>query len=229
MAGKRVSGRFTAQDHGRITAAVAAAEQATDGEIVTIVTDWSDHYHDVSLYYAGAAMLVVLGLFAFFPAWLDALLSLFTGGWGDPEHHLKLALLVAIQAVVFLAIRFGFEALPGRGVLIPGAVRGRRVRRRAVQFFKASAEQRTAARVGVLLYLSLAEHRAEIVADQAIVAAVDDGIWGEAMVALVDKVRAGDPAGGMADAVTQIGAVLATHFPKTAADTNELPDRLIEL
>ena len=87
----------------------------------------------------------------------------------------------------------------------------------------------TAARVGVLLYLSLAEHRAEIVADEAIVGKVDDGVWGEAMVALIDRIRAGDPAGGMADAVARIGTVLAQHFPKTESDANELPDRLIEL
>jgi len=98
-----------------------------------------------------------------------------------------------------------------------------------VQFFKASAEKRTAARVGVLLYLSLAEHRAEIVADEAIVGKVDDAVWGEAMVALIDRIRAGDPAAGMADAVAKIGTVLAQHFPKTEADVNELPDRLIEL
>src|SRR5690606_19331851 len=121
------------------------------------------------------------------------------------------------------------EALPFRGALIPAAVRGRRVRRRAVQFFKASAEKRTAARVGVLLYLSLGEHRAEIVADEAIVARVKDDVWGEAMIALIDPIRAGDPAGGMAAAVARIGAVLTEHFPKTESDANELPDRLIEL
>ncbi|MFL9840153.1 TPM domain-containing protein [Sphingomonas sp. ST-64] len=221
--------RFTAQEHARVTAAVAEAERTTDGEIVTIVTDWSDHYHDVSLYYAGAAMLAALGLFAVFPGLLDAKLAWFTGGWGEVERHLQLALLVVIQAVLFLAVRFGFEALPGRGVLIPAAVRGRRVRRRAVQFFKASAEKRTVGRTGVLLYLSLAEHRAEIIADEAILGKVDDSVWGNAMVALVDKIRAGDPAGGMADAVTQIGAVLTTHFPKSQDNPNELPDRLIEL
>lgn len=221
--------RFTAQEHATVTAAVAAAERATDGEIVTIVTDWSDHYHDVSLYYAGAAMLAALGLFAAFPGLLDAKLAWFTGGWGEAERHIQLALLVVIQAILFLAVRYGFEALPNRGVLIPGAVRGRRVRRRAVQFFKASAEKRTADRIGVLLYLSLAEHRAEIVADEAIIGKVEEGVWGDAMVALVDKVRAGNPAGGMAAAVERIGTVLAVHFPKTHSDPNELPDRLIEL
>lgn len=221
--------RFTAEEHGRVTAAVAEAERGTDGEIVTIVTDWSDHYHDVSLYYAAAAMLAALGLFAAFPGLLDAKLAWFTGGWGEAERHLQLALLVVVQAALFLAVRFGFEALPFRGLLIPAAVRGRRVRRRAVQFFKASAEKRTAARVGVLLYLSLAEHRAEIVADEAILTKVDDSVWGEAMVALVDRIRAGDPAAGMADAVARIGVVLGQYFPKTEADANELPDRLIEL
>ncbi|WP_447727639.1 TPM domain-containing protein [Sphingomonas koreensis] len=221
--------RFTNEEHGVVTTAVAEAERDTDSEIVTIVTDWSDHYHDVSLYYAAAAMLAALGVFAAFPGLLDARLAWFTGGWGEAERHLQFALLLVAQAVLFLGVRFGFEALPFRGVLIPSAVRGRRVRRRAVQFFKASAEKRTAARVGVLLYLSLAEHRAEIVADEAIVGKVDDAVWGEAMVALIDRIRVGDPAGGMADAVARIGTVLAQHFPKTESDLNELPDRLIEL
>lgn len=221
--------RFTQQEHVQVTQAVAAAERDTDGEIVTIVTDWSDHYHDVSLYYAAAAMLAVPGLFVLFPGVLDTKLAWFTGGWEDAARHVEFGLVVATQAILFLAVRFGFEALPFRGTLIPETVRGRRVRRRAVQFFKSSAEKRTAARVGVLLYLSLAEHRAEIVADEAIVARVGDEVWGEAMVALIDRVRAGDPAGGMAAAVERIGAVLAQHFPKTASDSNELPDRLIEL
>jgi putative membrane protein len=49
------------------------------------------------------------------------------------------------------------------------------------------------------------------------------------MAALVAKLRAGDAAGGMADAVTQIAVILKEHFPKTDTDVNELPDRLIEL
>ena len=53
--------------------------------------------------------------------------------------------------------------------------------------------------------------------------------WGAAMAALVDRLRARDPAGGMAAAVEAIGTVLAEPFPKTETDLNELPDRLIEL
>ena len=73
------------------------------------------------------------------------------------------------------------------------------------------------------------EHRAEIVADDAIVEKVEPAIWGDAMVALIDLVRAGKPGEGMAEAVKQMGVVLTEHFPKSEGNDNELPDRLIEL
>ncbi len=72
----------------------------------------------------------------------------------------------------------------------------RRVRRRAIQYFKVGAERRTQARVGILLYLSLDERMAEIVADEAIHKAVPAERWGDAMAALVDEVRVGRPAAG---------------------------------
>jgi putative membrane protein len=81
----------------------------------------------------------------------------------------------------------------------------------------------------VLLYLSLDERLAEIVADEAIHAKVPPERWGAAMAALIDRVRAGHPGDGMAAAVTAIGTIVAEHFPKTEGDVNELPDRLIEL
>jgi putative membrane protein len=46
---------------------------------------------------------------------------------------------------------------------------------------------------------------------------------------MIPELRARRPGAGMAAAVARIGIVLAEHFPKTAGDTNELPDRLIEL
>ncbi|MFZ5748866.1 MAG: TPM domain-containing protein [Pseudomonadota bacterium] len=222
--------RFTAEDHARITAAVAAAEQATDGEIVTIVTERSDAYHDVGLHYAVAAMLLVAGISASFPALFEWKLALFTGGWNDATPLAPaLFLLLVGQALIFLIVRYGLEYMPLRMALTPPGTKTRRVRRRAIQFFKASAEKRTAAREGVLLYLSLAEHRAEIVADEAIHIKVTPETWGDAMAALVEQFRKGDPAAGMVAAVERIGAVLAEHLPKTEEDRNELPDRLIEL
>ncbi|HEY0270247.1 MAG TPA: hypothetical protein VGC10_04575, partial [Sphingomonas sp.] len=80
-----------------------------------------------------------------------------------------------------------------------------------------------------LLYLSLAEHRAEIIADAAINAKVTPETWGDAMAALIDAVKDGRPGDGMVASIGKIGQVLAEHFPRSPDDTNELPDRLILL
>ena len=53
--------------------------------------------------------------------------------------------------------------------------------------------------------------------------------WGEAMAALIEAIRDGRPGEGLAAEVRQVGAILATHFPRAQDDINELPDRLIEL
>ena len=75
----------------------------------------------------------------------------------------------------------------------------------------------------------MAERRAEIVADDAILKVTDDHTWGEAMTALIAEVREGRPGDGICAAIERVGVVLAEHFPRSVGDTNEIPDKLIEL
>jgi putative membrane protein len=49
------------------------------------------------------------------------------------------------------------------------------------------------------------------------------------MHGLVEQVREGRPGDGIVAAIERVGAVLAEHFPRSADDKNEIPDRLIEL
>lgn len=216
--------------HRLISEAVVAAEQGTAGEIVTIVADRSDAYHDVGLHWAIAAMLLVPALLALFPHWIVMLLNRFSNGWAEEPRLASVMLaLFALMTIAFLAVRYALAWMPLRMALTPGATKDRRVRRRAVAFFKVGAERRTSGRTGILIYLSMAEHRAEIVADEAIHSRVAREAWGDAMIALIDHVRAGRTAEGMAAAVAQVGGILAQAFPRGADDVNELPDRLIEL
>jgi putative membrane protein len=222
--------RFTPEDHALVTAAVTEAERASDGEIVTIVTPRSDSYHDVGLHYAVLAMLLVPAALAAVPQTLIDWATAPFLGWNEAlSRGTLMAFLFMKLAAVFLIVRYGLAWMPLRMALTPGSTKSRRVRRRAVELFKASAEHRTHGRTGVLLYLSLLEHRAELVADAAIHSKVAPEVWGDAMAALVAEVKAGRPAAGMAAAVEQVGAVLAQHFPKSSGDRDELPDRLIEL
>lgn len=222
--------KLTADDHARVTAAVTAAEAATDGEILTIVADKSDSYHDVGYQWALLVMLLALAVIAATPGHFVWLLDLVHEDWGQgrPSWQLLTILLFTLTAK-FLVARYLLAWMPLRMALTPGATKARRVRRAAIAFFKVGAERRTASRTGVLLYLSLAEHRAEIVADASIAARVPPEAWGDVMADLVGEIRAGRPGDGMVAAIGAIGALLAREFPRTGTDPNELPDRLIEL
>ena len=221
--------RLSEADHAEVTAAVTAAEAQTDGEIVTVVAGRSDAYHDVALHWSVLAMLLVLALLAVWPEAAASLYGSVAGGWSEPGPHALFTVALILVAVTFLIFRVLLAYGPLRMALTPPATKTRRVRRRALGLFRTAAEKRTVARTGVLLYLSLAEHRAELIADESIHSKVASELWGEAMADLVTEVKAGHPGTGMAKAVERIGVVLAEHFPKSGTDTNELPDRLIEL
>lgn len=221
--------RFSQADHDAVSAAITAAEARTDGEIVTVVAPQSDAYHDVALHWAVLAMLGMLALLAAFP-WIAERIYGLVDPWTmqTPLGALFTVALV-LAAATFLLARLILAPMEVRIALTPGRTEARRVRRRAVELFRAAVERRTKVRTGVLLYLSLAEHRAEIVADEAIHAKVAPELWGEAMAVLLERTRAGRPGEGVAAAVERIGAVLAEHFPRRQGDTNELSDRLVEL
>ena len=221
--------RPSQHDRQRVSDAVHAAEGGTAGEIVTIVADRSDSFEDIALIYTGLSALFIPVLFAAWPALPLALVARFTSGWGVTEIRDLMLLAFAAMALVSALIFSALQWEPLRLRLTPRATRRRRVRRRAIELFKVGAEARTAGRTGILIYLSLGEHMAEIVADEAIHAKVPDTEWGDAMIAMVAEVREGRIADGMIAAVDRVGAILSAHLPRAADDANELPDRLIEL
>lgn len=221
--------RIDEADIQRVTDAVTAAETRSDAEIATIVAERSDNYNDVPLIWGALVALLALAVYAAFPDVYIGLLDLATGGWHVWTVREWMTILVFATTIKFLATRYLVAWWPMRMAFTPGRTKTRRVRARAIALFKASTENRTASRTGVLVYLSLAEHRAEIVADSAIVAKVSPDAWGAAMALLIDGCRAGRPADGMVAAVSAIGEVLAEHFPRTGTDPDEMPNRMIQL
>jgi len=220
---------FSEADRIRIGAAVTAAEANSDGEIVTVVSGQSDSYNDVVLHWAVLVLFLAVAVAAAIPGRLILLLDVVAGGWDTWTPGELIAILLVVLAVKFLIARWIFGLRPIRLALTPHGTKARRVRRRGLLLFRLATENRTRAKTGVLLYLSLAEHRAEIIADAAINAKVTPETWGEAMAALIEAVKDGRPGDGMVASIGKIGQVLAEHFPRSPDDTNELPDRLILL
>jgi len=221
--------RLSEADHERVSAAIAEAEAKSDGEIIAIAADQSDSYHDVGLHYAVLVLFLVLAFFAAWPHQLELWWTRIMGWTAEPSQRELLTLLLGLALFKFLVVLFLMKWMPLRLLLTPGSTKTRRVRRRAVMLFKTGGERRTIGRTGILIYLSMGEHRAEIIGDEAITAVTTPETWGEAMAALITDVKAGRPGDGIVAAVERIGDVLAEHFPKTSTDTNEIPDKLIQL
>lgn len=221
---------LTNEDRKRIAQAVSAAEAASAGEIVTIVTPQSDTYRDVALAWSIAIAFLALAALEFAPTFYLGLIERLLGLWAHewtPRAVLGIALTVAV--LKFLAMLLLMAWRPLRLALTPAPIKAARVHARALTCFRIGAEGRTTGRTGILIYLSLAEHRAEIIADEAIASKVTPEVWGDAMHALLGPIRAGQIGEGMVAAIGKVGAVLAEHLPRAADDDNELPDRVIEV
>lgn len=195
------------QDRQRIAAAITAAERRTSGEIVCVLARSSSEGTAIPVL---AAALAALAL----PWLLMALTTL-------PVQAI-LGLQLGLFAVLVLLL-----GLPRvRAILLPPGTRRTLAHRAAMEQFMARGIGRTEGRTGVLVFVSLAERYARIVADEAIAARVPQAQWQEAIDALVGHMRDGRVADGFVEAIGRCGDVLAAHFPQMPGDRPELPDRI---
>lgn len=85
----------------------------------------------------------------------------------------------------------------------------------------------TSKNVGVLIFVSLNEHRAVVLADEGISKRIDTKVWEEAIQALLRGIKSKDAAQGFVDAIQLCEQILAQHFPATNRNPNELHNHLI--
>ena len=223
---------FSAEDHGAIAGAIAAAEVKTSGEIVCVVAETPHRYTATGIGIA-AVLAFTLPLVAVILG-VDPLRLLPGRDWsgGNPAIDLRRAIeaYAALQVALFLVVAALLVLTPLGAWLTPQRFKHSRVRGEALTQFRARGIGNTRERTGVLIYVSVHDHIAEVVADQGIYSKVDPGHWRATVDALVAGIKAGNPAQGFVDAIGLAGAVLAEHFPPTPGDNpNELADRLIVL
>ncbi|UCG96337.1 MAG: TPM domain-containing protein [Burkholderiales bacterium] len=105
------------------------------------------------------------------------------------------------------------------------------VRERADMMFAKLRVWDTDERNGVLIYVELADHGIEIVADRGVARAVPPDAWPPIVAAMAERFRAADFEGGVVAGIEQIGRLLAQHFPAREGERNadELPNRPVIL
>jgi len=197
---------FTKEQHEAVSGAIREAEQRTSGQIVCVLARSSSAYAHIPILWASALALLVPWLLIHF----------------TPCSVQRIFL---IQLLVFLLAALVFSWTPLRLLLVPRAAQRARAHRAALEQFVVRRIANTKNRNGILIFVSLAEHYARIVADEGIAQKVPHAEWQAAVDALVDHMRSGDIAAGFTAAIERCGAVLAAHAPPDGS-ANELPDRL---
>jgi putative membrane protein len=199
-------------DRAQITDAIRAAEARSSGEIFCVLAQRSSAYALVPIAWAAALALIVPWPLIYLTSW--------------PASVIYVLQLIAFMAAALVLAR---PALRYR--IVPQRARHDRAHSTAMRQFWAQRLHKTAARTGVLIFVSLAERYAEIVADAGINEKVTPEVWEKAVADLTAAIKAGRIGDGFVAAIAQCGAVLAEHFPLPPGSTNanELPDKLIEI
>ncbi len=98
--------------------------------------------------------------------------------------------------------------------------------RAEVEYFEAGLTG-TNDSVGILLFVSLVERRAVVLADQGIVAKLPDDTWKEVCKILIEGSKRRNMEQAFVDAINTCSDLLQPHFPRKDNDKNELKDQLI--
>jgi putative membrane protein len=198
--------QFTKADHDAVSAAIREAEARTCGQLVCVLAHSSSAYAHVPLLWASTVALITPWPLIYFTAW-------------------SVERIFLVQLAVFLLAALALSWPPLRVMLVPRAVRRARAHRAALEQFMVRGIGRTANRTGVLIFVSLAERYARIIADEGITQKVHNTDWQAAIDALTAHMRDGRIAMGFIAAIERCGAVLAAHAPPDGS-ANVLPDRL---
>ena len=200
---------FTDSEKQRISQAVVAAESKTAGEIVPMIVTSSARYTEIELFG------LIIGVF------VGMLVEWFAGDpWGSGYFNL--------WPVIGALIGFLLSRIPAvKRILAPKARMGEAIHAMALASFTEQGLHYTREHTGILILVSLLEHRVEVLADRGINAKVAANTWQEIVGILTSGLRSRQECDAFCRAIERCGEILAAHFPRQPDDIDELPNRLV--
>jgi putative membrane protein len=222
-----IAARFTDEDRKRIASAVFEAESKTAAEIVPVVAAASGRYDR-----AEDVVGLIVGIGAMVAAWfllvLPAARDPAAGGWDGSSGAAMIWVMAALVVAGFAAGAFLAARIPAlRRPFVPAGQMIAEAGERAAQLYCDERVRHTEADTGVLVYLSLFERRAVILADDAAYEALGPEAIAEECSRLTADAARGDLTAALCAAIGRLGERLAAKLPRGAGDRNELADALV--
>ncbi len=209
-----------------IRQAIREQEIHTTGEIVTVIARSSDGYLYIPTLWAALLALItpyIMHMIHYQFHFLNSYPLI------DFSKHLHIS-VYQMQIIVFCLFALLFRWPWLKMKLIPKSIKHSRASRLAHEQFYIQGLHNKTQRTGLLLFVSVAEHYVEVLADKSINDAVAKNCWNELIDTFVTNVKTQHIKNGYLKAIEQAGSILKLHFPCVPEkDVNELPDHLIEI
>lgn len=207
---------LTEAERRKISEATRQAESRTSGEIVPMVVSASHHYPLAAVVgatiFALPLALICTPLIAA-PLWLG---------------HQDMWIFLALFCLIFLPAQALVARIPAlkRLFLTTGQIE-EEVREAAVTAFFSEKLYKTRQENGILIFISVLEHRVWVLADSGISSRIGQEQWQEIVQHITDGIRKKRQGDAICEAIERVGEILRDHFPITADDHNELHDLII--
>jgi len=214
---KDLAARFLSEaDQQKIEACVQEAEQRTHGEIVVMAVSASYHYPTASL--LGATALSFPIAIALTPL-LGSLV------WTGPSN---MWIFLGALIPLFLAFHEAVKRIRFlKKLFISGKEMEAEVQEAAgIQFYRKGL-YRTREETGVLIYISIFEHKVWVLGDRGINAKIPEEYWKGIVHIIVRAIQEGRPAEGICQAVSKLSVLLEEKFPVRPGDKNELKNLMV--
>lgn len=207
---------LTQEEQDRVTQAVQQAELQTSGEIVPMIVSFSYEYP--------RAVFLATVLYSLIVTYaLAHLLSTYL--WIDFFNIHYFFLLFIPLSIMFFWIVSKYRSLAR--MFIPAEQMAAEVEEEATKSFFTERLYETKEDNGILLFISVFEKKAWILADSGINERIDQAVWQEIVDTLTAEIRKNNRGDGICMAIERIGAILKDHFPYKRNDTDELHNLII--
>ena len=221
---KSASQSFDASELQQVNDAVSAAEAKTSAEIVPAVATAAGRYDRaediVGLFFGLGAMSAVWSGYQG--------VDISSTHWGQGGLLLQLPMLILVVMVGFM---FGVATASRvawlRHLFTPRSEMKAEVMRAAQSVFFDQRVHHTAGASGLLLYVSLYERQAVLLADKDVLAAIGQDALDGVCARLVGGLREGSITAALCASITEVGELLSGKMPRADDDVNELPDALV--
>lgn len=201
---------LSAEERSAVEESIRAAEKRTSGEIVVMIVPSSYHYPLANVL-GGALFGLVVAVLACLAAGVDSMWYFL--GFFLPSFVLGNE-----------AIRRSYTL---KRFFVRSSDMAEEVEEAAISSFYRKEIYDTEEHTGVLIYISLFEHRVWVIGDKGIDRRVEPAAWSEVADLIVGGIRKKTQAEALCRAVERCGDMLARHFPPRPGDRNELDDTLI--